>query len=46
MWNNGIATMLTDAGVMPISRTASSNSAPRLSLLSITPFGSPVVPEV
>ena len=45
MWNSGMATIDTISGVKPQTSLASGSSANRLSLLSITPFGRPVVPD-
>ena len=45
MWNSGIATRFTESSLMPHMSFAIGSSANRLSLLSITPFGRPVVPD-
>ena len=45
MWNNGMATRFTESGPIPHMPLAIGRSANKLSLLSITPFGRPVVPE-
>ena len=45
MWNSGMATMLTMSSLKPHCSLASGSSANRLSLLSITPLGRPVVPD-
>ncbi len=46
MWNVGMTTWDTDSGVKPQRRGTSSMKEKRLALESITPLGSPVVPEV
>ena len=46
MWNVGITTWDTDSGVKSQFFGTSSMNEKRLRLLSITPLGSPVVPDV
>ena len=46
MWKSGMATRLTVSAVMPKVRPASDTAVARLALVSMTPLGSPVVPEV
>ena len=46
MWNVGITTCDTDSGVKSQFFGTSSTNEKRFSLLSITPFGRPVVPDV
>ena len=46
MWKVGITTWDTDSGVKPQRLGTSSMKEKRLALLSITPLGSPVVPDV
>ena len=46
MWNVGITTCDTDSGVKSQFFGTSSTNEKRFSLLSITPLGSPVVPDV
>ena len=44
MWNSGMATRLTPPGKNSHISSASGSRAKKLSLLSMTPFGRPVVP--
>ena len=46
MWKVGITTCETDSGVKSQFFGTSSMKEKRLRLLSITPLGSPVVPDV
>ena len=46
MWNSGMATRLTVSAVMLKVWPASDTAVERLALVSMTPLGSPVVPEV
>ena len=46
MWNSGIATKLTVSSVMLKVLPASEIAVDRLALVSMTPLGNPVVPEV
>ena len=46
MWNSGIATRLTVSSVMLNVLPASEIAVDKLALVSITPLGSPVVPDV
>ena len=45
MWNSGMATRFTESRPIPHMSLAIGRSANRLWLLSITPFGRPVVPD-
>ena len=46
MWNIGITARFTESGVK-LQRSAQRNMPPtKLPFVSITPFGSPVVPDV
>jgi len=44
MWNSGIAAMFTVSGPKPQIWRANGSSAKKLSFVSITPLGRPVVP--
>ena len=46
MWNSGMATRLTVSAEMLKVRPASDTAVERLALVSMTPLGSPVVPDV
>ena len=46
MWKSGMATRLTVSSVMENVMPASEIAVDRLALVSITPLGNPVVPEV
>ncbi len=46
MWNSGMATIETIVSSKPQISRASSTMAKALALLSITPLGRPVVPEL
>ena len=46
MWKSGMATRLTVSGEMWKVTPASAMAVDRLALVSITPLGSPVVPDV
>jgi hypothetical protein len=46
MWNNGMVTSTTDVGSRSHLGDTGGIRAPRLALVSMTPLGRPVVPEV
>jgi hypothetical protein len=46
MWNIGIMARLTDSGLRPHWSAMPMTPSKKLSLVSITPLGRPVVPEV
>ena len=46
MWNSGMATRLTVSSEMVKVSPAAPMAVDRLALVSMTPLGSPVVPEV
>ena len=45
MWNSGMATRFTESGVSSQSSFAIGSRLKKLALVSITPFGRPVVPD-